>query len=73
MRINVDVTMHYRFACPNTVFLALEAAHTDGQEIVEEQMRFDDAVLTRISGDAGVARPWTYGSGSSSTWWHSSA
>ena len=56
MRINVDVTMHYRFACPNTVFLALEAAHTDGQEIVEEQMRFDDAVLTRISGDAGVGQ-----------------
>ena len=54
MRIRIDVAMHYRFVKPNTVFLALEAARTEGQEIVHEDLELGDAELNRIAGDAGV-------------------
>ncbi|MFZ5963460.1 transglutaminase-like domain-containing protein [Thalassococcus sp. BH17M4-6] len=54
MRIQIDVTMNYRFLQPNTVFLALEAAHTDGQTVLEDRLSLGPAQLTRITGDAGV-------------------
>ncbi|OCX62287.1 transglutaminase [Thioclava sp. SK-1] len=54
MRITVDVTMTYRFTAPNTVFLVIEAAHTEGQQIVSESLNLGDATVTRISGDSGV-------------------
>jgi len=54
MRIQIDVALHYRFARPNTVFLALEAANTEGQRIVGQQLELGDAELFRIVGDAGV-------------------
>jgi transglutaminase-like putative cysteine protease len=56
MRLNIDVTMHYGFTQANTVFLALEAAHTDGQEIAEEWITFGDATIDRITGDSGVGQ-----------------
>jgi transglutaminase-like putative cysteine protease len=54
MLIQIDVAMHYRFTCPNTVFLALEAANTDGQKIVHENLDLGESELHRIEGDAGV-------------------
>jgi transglutaminase-like putative cysteine protease len=56
MRIQIDVALNYRFAYPNTVFLALEAAWVEGQEIVQEDLQLGDADLSRISGDAGVGQ-----------------
>ncbi len=54
MRIHVNVALHYRFARPNTVLLALEAAHADGQAVLQEDLQLGDAELHRIAGDAGV-------------------
>jgi len=54
MRIAIDVTMTYRFPNPNTVFLAIEAAHTDGQAIVGEDLQLGYSTATRITGDSGV-------------------
>ncbi len=54
MRIQIDVAMHYKFTRPNTVFLALEAARTEGQRVVHESFEIGDVDLTRIAGDAGV-------------------
>ncbi|MGR3804494.1 transglutaminase-like domain-containing protein [Marinibacterium profundimaris] len=54
MRIRIDVDMHYRFTRPNTVFLALEAARTEGQEILHQNLTITEASLTRVEGDAGV-------------------
>ncbi|GGG63907.1 transglutaminase [Salipiger pallidus] len=54
MRISIDVAMSYRFRRPNTAFLALEAAQTDGQVVETSQLDIPDATLTRIDGDADV-------------------
>ncbi len=54
MRINIDVAMHYRFAWPNTVILALEAAETVGQSITNAVLEIGDAELRNVAGDAGV-------------------
>lgn len=54
MRISIHVDLNYRFAWSNTLLLALEAARTDGQTIVQEELKVGDADLTRIVGDAGV-------------------
>lgn len=54
MHLQIDVDLHYRFTRPNTVFLALEAARTDGQEIVEDSLDIGRSELTRIHGDAYV-------------------
>lgn len=54
MRIQIDVAMTYRFPNPNTVFLALEAAKIDGQEIEYESLLLGDATVSRITGDSGV-------------------
>lgn len=54
MRIEIEVTLHYSFTMPNTVFLALEAAHTDGQSVVSEDLKLGQAVCDRIEGDSGV-------------------
>lgn len=54
MRLNIDVKMHYRFPCPNTVFLTLEAAQTGGQEIVSHSLLTGNATQHRITGDSGV-------------------
>ena len=34
MRIQIDVAMQYRFMRPNTIFLAIEAARYDGQDVL---------------------------------------
>ncbi|MAM63683.1 transglutaminase family protein [Maritimibacter sp. UBA3975] len=54
MRLIIDVTMHYNFAQPNTVFLALEAAQTDGQDVIDAWINIGDATIDRIAGDSGV-------------------
>ncbi|QEW18877.1 Transglutaminase-like superfamily protein [Marinibacterium anthonyi] len=54
MRLQIDVDLHYRFTRPNTVFLALEAARTDGQKILTATLDIGDAAITRIHGDAHV-------------------
>lgn len=54
MLLQIDVDLHYRFTRPNTVFLALEAAWTDGQEVVEGWLDIGSSDITRIHGDAHV-------------------
>ncbi|EAQ01236.1 hypothetical protein OB2597_04510 [Pseudooceanicola batsensis HTCC2597] len=54
MRLAIDVKMHYRFPVPNTVFLALEAAETDGQILRAQSLLTGNATQYRIAGDAGV-------------------
>ncbi|QPM91378.1 transglutaminase-like domain-containing protein [Pseudooceanicola algae] len=54
MRLSIDVSMHYRLNGPDTVFLALEAAGTDGQQILSHHLDLGDAILDRIAGDAGI-------------------
>lgn len=56
MRIQIDVAMTYRFPNPNTVFLALEAAHAPGQEIAYESLLIGDADISRINGDSDVGQ-----------------
>ncbi|WP_071675507.1 transglutaminase-like domain-containing protein [Nioella nitratireducens] len=54
MRISIDVQMHYRFSRPNTVFLALETARTDGQQVLDSTMQLGDARVDRIIGDDAI-------------------
>ncbi len=54
MRMQIDVLLNYGLAEPTTVFLAIEAARTDGQQIEFENLEIGDAEVTRIAGDAGV-------------------
>lgn len=54
MRLKIDLSMHYTFPMANTVFLAVEAAHTHGQRVVSEELHLGNATLTRIAGDDGV-------------------
>ena len=54
MQIRIDVALHYRFARPNTVFLALEAAEAEGQTILYEDMQLGEVEQNRIVGDDGV-------------------
>jgi hypothetical protein len=56
MRIHIDVAMNYRFAQPNTVFLALEACDTDGQAVLQADLSLGDAAITRIPGDSDVGQ-----------------
>ncbi|MBV7407783.1 transglutaminase family protein [Maritimibacter sp. DP1N21-5] len=54
MRLILDVSLQYTFPEPTTALLAIEAAHTDGQEIVTENIAIQDATVTRFIGDSGV-------------------
>lgn len=54
MRLSIDVKLHYRFPVPNTVFLAIEAARTDGQIVHSETLLTGNATQHRITGDADV-------------------
>lgn len=54
MRIQIDVALHYRFDVANTVFLALEAAQTEGQVVERAGIELGNATVSRIGGDAGV-------------------
>lgn len=55
MRIDIDVTMEYQLGDP-MVFLAIEAAHTDGQIIREEQLDIEGATVNRINGEGGLGQ-----------------
>ncbi|MDF1871757.1 transglutaminase family protein [Vannielia sp.] len=54
MLLSIDVRMTYRFSRPNTVFLALEAAQTEGQVIVDQHIDLGAAQVDRITGDGYV-------------------
>lgn len=54
MQIRIDVNMHYRFAQPNTLLLAFEAAKCPGQRVLEANLDFADAELHRFEGDSGI-------------------
>ncbi|MGY6547745.1 MAG: transglutaminase-like domain-containing protein [Roseinatronobacter sp.] len=56
MRIEIDVALHYRFTRPNTLFLALEAAHLTGQTVLREALDLGGAEMHGITGDSGVGR-----------------
>ena len=56
MPLQIDVKMHYRFPVPTTVFLAIEAAATDGQQILSQNMAVGNASLNWITGDSGVGQ-----------------
>lgn len=58
MRIRIDVAMQYRFERPNTLFLAVEVARTEGQDVVDETLELAP-IVTRIAGDSGLgSRLW---------------
>ncbi|MEQ5869023.1 transglutaminase family protein [Sagittula sp. NFXS13] len=54
MQIQIDVALHYRFARANTVFIAIEAAETDGQTILSQWIDMPGAIVKRIKGDSDV-------------------
>jgi transglutaminase-like putative cysteine protease len=56
MLIQIKVAMQYRFMQPNTVLLALEAAHYDGQQIVNAHININDTEVSRFAGDADVGQ-----------------
>ncbi|MDO6587252.1 transglutaminase family protein [Salipiger sp. 1_MG-2023] len=54
MQIRIDVDMHYRFAKPDTLLLAFEAAKSPGQRVLEAHLDLGDAELHRFDGDSGI-------------------
>lgn len=59
MRIEIDVKLHYLLGNDPMVLLALEAARTDGQDVVSGQLQIENAVTHQIEGEAGLGqRTW---------------
>lgn len=56
MRIDIDVTMDYQLVGSETVLLALEAARTEGQTVVESALKVEQATLHPIEGEGVVGR-----------------
>lgn len=56
MQIQIDVTLDYRLGGPGGVLLTLGAARTAGQRIGAEQLRIENASLTRLPGEGGIGQ-----------------
>ena len=54
MRLEIDVNMQYMLGDGSMVLLVIEAARTQGQTVLHEQLDIADATLTRIAGEGGV-------------------
>ncbi len=64
MHMQITVALEYQLSGAVPVLLALEAAQTDGQTIVESSLKIDNATLNRISGEFGLGhRVWATISG----------
>ncbi len=60
MNLCIDVSLAYELGAERTALLAVEAAKTQGQVVVEDQLDIDDAEITVIEGEWGVGqRNWT--------------
>ena len=60
MILCINVSLAYELGAERTALLAVEAAKTQGQVVVEDQLDIDDAEITVIEGEWGVGqRNWT--------------
>ena len=60
MNLCINVSLAYELGAERTALLAVEAAKTQGQVVVEDQLDIDDAEITVIEGEGGVGqRNWT--------------
>ncbi|KAA2315552.1 transglutaminase family protein [Pseudooceanicola sediminis] len=55
MRLNIDVTMEYQLEDP-MVFLTIEAADTDGQIVIDQQLDVQNATLSWVDGEEGLGQ-----------------
>lgn len=55
MRLSIDVTMEYQLEDP-MVFLAIEAAETDGQTLLSQQLDVQNATLSWVDGEEGLGQ-----------------
>lgn len=55
MRLNIDVTMEYQLEDP-MVFLAIEAAETEGQSVIQHRLDVQNATLSWVDGEEGVGQ-----------------
>ncbi len=61
MPLALEVDMTYQIGPSRFVMLAIEAARTAGQTVLEEDLSIDDASLDRIPGESGVGtRIWAH-------------
>lgn len=56
MPINIDVRMEYQLYEYETVLLALEAAETDGQTVIESNLEIENGTLERVDGEGLVGQ-----------------
>lgn len=56
MRLQIDVTMDYQLTGHDSVLLTLEAAHTEGQSVLESALDVEGAVLHGIDCDGMLGR-----------------
>lgn len=59
MKIDIDVSLTYRLGPARVALLALEAARTEGQAVIEESFEIENAALHGIAGEGGLGqRSW---------------
>lgn len=56
MRIEINVNMLYNLSADPMVLLAIEAARTEGQVVVQDRLSVEFATLKRIAGEGGVGQ-----------------
>lgn len=59
MRLNINVSMHYALAPDDPALLAITAARTDGQTVLDSDLAIENASLHWIDGEGGIGdRVW---------------
>ena len=59
MRLNINVSMDYALAPDDPALLAITAAHTDGQTVLESDLAIENATVRWIDGEGGIGdRVW---------------
>lgn len=56
MDLNIDVSMTYTLGAEKLALVALEAAHCDGQTVIEHSLEIADAKLLDLPGEGGTGR-----------------
>lgn len=64
MQMEIDVSMDYAVAPGAVALLTIDAALTDGQQVLDDNLQTDATELNRVTGDAGIGqRVWLQPSG----------
>ncbi|SDH92576.1 transglutaminase-like domain-containing protein [Lutimaribacter saemankumensis] len=56
MKLDIHVSLAYLLGAQRTALLALEAARTDGQNVLEDHLHIADAEVSSLEGEWGVGR-----------------